>query len=489
VKLRGKLVLSCAVAIAATFAALSLYDAKARHDAATDLMVEIVGRQLDTLQARCESDPRAFGGPLHRPQRRGPPPAPPHDGPPHDGPPHDGPPHDGPPRDDPPSRPREDGRQARPIEVHAYDASLASTTDAPPLPRALVDAANAEGIARATMSWRDDEVAAVFRTSSDTPACAYLYARGSTGDWGAVVPEGRLWLLPAVVVLAATLLVAGPLVGRIRRLTHAIERSASAGYTLDVDASGSDEVGELARAFGAASRRIRDELREREIRERALREFVANTTHDLMIPLTVLQGHLSALREADPAVTRAARHEAHYLASLVHNLAAAAKLDVPEPVAHRARVDLRDVVMRVAARHRPIAATSDIELAEAVPDAPVLALADVTLVEQAVSNLAYNAVRYNHRGGHVAVILEVMGDRFSLRVLDDGPGIEPADLAALAARGARSDAARARAPEGQGLGLHIAFRVAALHGYALALGPNEGGGLEATLQGPLAAPD
>ena len=64
-----------------------------------------------------------------------------------------------------------------------------------------------------------------------------------------------------------------------------------------------------------------------------------------------------------------------------------------------------------------------------MPDAPVLADADVTLVEQAISNLTYNAVRYNHRGGHVAVIVEVAPPgRFCVRVIDDGPGIAEADL-------------------------------------------------------------
>lgn len=482
-KLRGKLVLSCVVAIATTFAALSVYDAIARHDAATDLMVEIVRSDLAALQGRCEAAPETFGGPLPPPEGR--------DGPPRDGPPRDGPPRDGPPPDGPrPDGPPPSGRQPRPIEVHAYDASFNGTADAPTLPRALVDAMGSDGIARAPMQWSGDEVAALFRSPTGTGACTYLFARGSTGDWGAVVPEGRLWLLPAVVVLAATLLVAGPLVGRIRRLTREVERSASAGYTLGVDEGGNDEVGELSRAFSAASQRIRDELHDREVRERALREFVANTTHDLMIPLTVLQGHLAAMREGavDPEVARLARNEAHYLASLVHNLAAAAKLDVAEAVAHRAPVDLRDVVTRVAARHRPIARQAGVELAEAVPDAPLLALADVTLVEQAISNLTYNAVRYNKRGGHVAVILEsVDGGRFSLRVIDDGPGIPEADIAALTVRGARSDAARARAPEGLGLGLHIAFRVAALHGFALRLQPNDVGGLEAILEGAIAA--
>lgn len=473
-KLRTKLVLLCVIAIAATLGALAIYDAIARHRAASELMIDIVQQHLDGARERCEADPARWGDRL--PSSRGP------GGPP---PGHDAkrppPPDRGPPPDS-------NRRRPRPLEMWAYDASFRSASaDAPTLPGALTEAIADTDVVASDVAWRGDEVAALVRTPWGAGPCAYVFARGSTGDWGAVLPPGRLWLLPSVIVLGAALLVAGPLVRRIRRLTREVEQSASAGYTLGVDERGADEVGELSRAFATASRRIRAELDDRERRERALREFLANTTHDLMIPLTVLQGHLAALRDcaAGPDAVRSAMNEAHYMASLVHNLGAAAKLDVADAVVHRAPVDLREVVGRVAARHRPIAREAGITLDEAVPDAPVLADADVTLVEQAISNLTYNAVRYNHRGGHVAVIVEVAPPgRFCVRVIDDGPGIAEADLARVLARGGRSDAARSRAPEGLGLGLHIALGVAALHGFTLELGAAEGGGLEACLRGP-----
>lgn len=68
-------------------------------------------------------------------------------------------------------------------------------------------------------------------------------------------------------------------------------------------------------------------------------------------------------------------------------------------------------------------------------------------------------------------------------MIDDGPGIDPAALSKLVARRARADEARTRAPEGQGLGLHIAYRAAELHGFRLTLRPSEHGGLEVELEG------
>jgi two-component system, OmpR family, sensor histidine kinase BaeS len=108
----------------------------------------------------------------------------------------------------------------------------------------------------------------------------------------------------------------------------------------------------------------------------------------------------------------------------------------------------------------------------------------MTLLEQAVSNVTYNAVRYNRPGGHVALVLEQTDAKgFTLRIMDDGPGIAPEQLSRLVERGYRGDAARTRAPDGQGLGLHIAFRAAELHGYTMTLRASEAGGLEVVFGG------
>ena len=66
-----------------------------------------------------------------------------------------------------------------------------------------------------------------------------------------------------------------------------------------------------------------------------------------------------------------------------------------------------------------------------MPEPPLWTVGDVTLIEQAVSNVVHNAVRYNNPGGHVAVVLEPAHDRFRLRVFDDGPGVPDEALARL----------------------------------------------------------
>ena len=301
----------------------------------------------------------------------------------------------------------------------------------------------------------------------------------------------RVLLPMALVTFASVLLATGPIVRRVRRLTEEVRDSVKGNYQNTITVRGKDEIGELALAFVQAGKEIRSQMVRQAEREKTLRAFLENTTHDVMIPLTVLQGHLATFRERaargevmDPSSILPAMNEAHYMASLVHNLAVAAKLEAGEPEAQLEPVNLNEVVARAVGRHAPIARQHAVSLDHAVPERPLFARGDVTLIEQALSNVIDNAVRYNRPNGHVAVLLERSeGARFLLRVTDDGPGIPQEERARLAERRFRGNAARSRDPSGRGLGLHITSRVTELHGWNLRLSTAETGGLEVEIEG------
>ena len=109
----------------------------------------------------------------------------------------------------------------------------------------------------------------------------------------------------------------------------------------------------------------------------------------------------------------------------------------------------------------------------------------VSLGASGCRSVEHNTVTNDDRGGgHVAVLLEGDGPGgFRLRVIDDGPGMSAGDLAGLGRRRARGDSARARHPDGRGLGLDIARRVTEAHGWSMALEPSEYGGLEVRFVG------
>ncbi len=391
------------------------------------------------------------------------------------------------------------GAGASHLDVYAYGFDGKSKNPAAPPLDELLHGRVSRGQVLATKRERNDSgmlVSALLVMPDGSRDCALVLARLSRPSipgmlQGLPIPPLRIWFFPALVVVLGVIITLGPVVRRIRQLTRQVRQSAHAGYLPGVTIGGNDELTELAQAFDEAGKTIRTQMEQQEKRERTLRVFLENTTHDVMIPLTVLSGQLEEMHrriEAGDPISKTsvsgAMHEAHYMASLVHNLAVAAKLDAGQPDVAHEKVDLVTLVERVAARHESIAKRLDVSLDHAVPSDSVVVLGDVTLIEQAVSNLVHNAVRYNHRDGHVAVLLErVGGTRFSLRVIDDGPGIAEKDMARLFERNTRGEQARSRAPDGRGLGLDITRRVAELHGYELRFSRSTYGGLEVELAG------
>lgn len=387
----------------------------------------------------------------------------------------------------PPPPPREGrrggrGPEGRPYELASFSADFSpARVSMPQISDGLREALTKSDAA--TIPYNDAGGRGIERgvwLDRDASTCAILVVRmrerpGAQRDHIAV-----LALVTLSSILAAWF-AAGPVISRMRKLAAAVHVSADSKYETPVPAAGGDEVAALATAFNEAGARVRSHLVELQAREESLRKFVANTAHDIGVPLTVLQGHLASIQNTESSETvRAAINEVHYLGSLIRNLNAATRLDAADQPIERHRVDLNALVERVAARHRMIAASTGIELNFAVPETPVTVSADVTLFEQALSNLVDNAIRYGRRGGHVAIVLD---SGFVLRVVDDGPGVSGEDLARLTARRFRSAEARTRRQDGQGLGLAIAVEALERLGYSLIFTRPPEGGLAAEIRG------
>ncbi len=467
--LRSRLVLALVTVAVPLVVALTWARGVLDERTEVDLLQRFIEARMEDGRAACEADPERFPPPPRPADRRF---APPPEG---------------------RRAPRNAGPEGPPIDLFAYDEDFVSANPrAPRFPARLRQPLEA-GADRADERFQEEGRAGI-RVAARMPwgegPCAIVMAirPGSGPQWltrNQLITAGALALGLALAVFLA----AGPIVSRVRTLQAEIRRSARERYATPVTVKGCDEIAQLAREFNDAGDEVRRQFRAVEDREQTLRAFVANTTHDVMIPMTVLKGHLTALCEAEgspaPELLRGALEETHYMASLIQNLSASAKLEVGELAVEFGEVDLNALVERVVGRHAPIARRTNVELNLAVPEEKIVARGDLTLLEQAVSNLVHNAVRYGESGGHVAVLLDPGTDgAWRLRVVDDGPGIDDGLIERLTQRSVRGDGARSRHPEGQGLGLHIALEVARRHGFALELRRSEYGGLEAELSRP-----
>ncbi len=293
------------------------------------------------------------------------------------------------------------------------------------------------------------------------------------------------------LIVACGLVIIGPLVRRIQRLTSAVRDSAAAGFQVRLQAAGDDELAALGKAFNHAVDLLGGKAREIEARDQALTSYVARTSHDLLTPLTVLLGNLGELEQSVPATDASAQkllalalEDAHYIAALVENLGLRARPTGAAPVRRDHTFDLREVVRRVVTRQGFIARRRSIELAMATPPEEVLILADSTLLERAIDNVVDNAIRYNREHGHVAVVLDVdRRGKLVLSVADDGPGVSP-DVFKRHLEGERPPPSVPGASHrGLGLGLAIVRDVVALHGMTIDVEHPDTGGLRVLFRG------
>lgn len=191
------------------------------------------------------------------------------------------------------------------------------------------------------------------------------------------------------------------------------------------------------------------------------RDFVANVSHELRTPVASVRAAsetLQSMSEPDPEMT----HElvdiidrnALRLHRLVEDLLDLSRIEAKELHLQIRSLDMESEIEKVTDALRPNAAKKDIQLVVEVPR-PLSLLSDARALEQILTNLIENAIKYCPIGSKVRVAAEKREERVLISVMDNGPGIDAAHLPRLFERFYRVDAGRSRALGGTGLGLAI----------------------------------
>lgn len=235
-------------------------------------------------------------------------------------------------------------------------------------------------------------------------------------------------------------------------------------------------------------RDLMDQLEER-VHERD--RFLAVLGHELRNPLGAILlasqmtedgGGLDA--EKAQLIERQARH----LTRLVNDLLDLSRVAAGKIVLKRQVIDLADVVTQSVRSVQDAAQRHDIELAVRTPADPIVVDADPVRVDQIVTNVLTNAIKYTPEGGHVSVDLGEQEGHALIRVTDDGVGIAPERIGAIFELFAQAENAIGRAQGGMGIGLALVRNLVELHeGTVTAASPGVGRGSEFAVTLPLAS--
>ena len=286
--------------------------------------------------------------------------------------------------------------------------------------------------------------------------------------------EGSTWEFarPLITIALAALLLSGLAIffyiRRVMRPLHALTRAAEEMAGGDFTARVPEEhnlpreIGGVAQAFNTMADRLGDT-------ERSRREFVANVSHELKSPITSISGFVQGMEdgtippEEHPEYLGLVGAETRRLSKLIGDLLALSRLEREDASLQYSAFDMCEMLRRAVIRR-----VSDLEQRSIDIDCdfradPCPAWADADRMEQVVVNLMDNAIKFTPEGGRITLTTEDSGDRWTVTVADNGPGILPEDRPHVFERFFTADRAHT-AGKGTGLGLSICQQILRMHG-------------------------
>lgn len=356
-----------------------------------------------------------------------------------------------------------------------------------PIQPELIEAARAGRTVIATVATAADEELRllVMPVEQATAPPALLLVADSLAPLQRTLTQARALLLlcgaaALLLTVGGTAFLTARALAPIARLTRIAATVAATGhYHERVPAPPrQDEVGQLATTLNDLIATVERTLTQQ-------RQFVADTSHELRSPLTVVLGNLDLLRRDLAADERTlsleeATAEAQRMRRLVSDLLLLAQGDMAQAIAHSpVRLDqLIEQSVATAARQAP-----DHQLTAKV-EAPATINGDAERLTQLLRNLLENATTHTPPGTTIDVRLRRSDGVAQLIVADNGPGIPAEHLPHLWNRFYRGDKARSRASGGTGLGLAIVKYIAEAHGGRVGVTSVEGKGATFTITLP-----
>ena len=297
---------------------------------------------------------------------------------------------------------------------------------------------------------------------------------------GTPLALGVFALLIGATALAA-LVIFRPAQARLRALENAANRFGEGDLSARAPAIGGDEVAAVADAFNRMAGDLAGRQAQLVEADRARRQLLADVSHELMTPLTAIRGYAETLAlpkftpptpEGQQAV-KVIQEEGERIERLVKDLLDLARFEAGGISLEQDYVDVDEIFERVLDRHAKSAQEKGVSIVIAPHDEDIRMVGDAMRLEQALQNLAANALRHTPPGGSVTLGASREDGRVKLTVADTGAGIPSEHLPHVFDRFYKADQSRLQTG-GSGLGLSIVKAIIERHGGTVSVRSRQG---------------
>ncbi len=279
-----------------------------------------------------------------------------------------------------------------------------------------------------------------------------------------------------ILAVGLGLILARALAVPLLKMNGVAKQMAKGNFDLKVDVKSNDEIGLLGDTLNLLSTRLKATLQDLAGKNEELtrvlalqKEFLANVSHELRTPLFIIQGYTEAMvdglatrGEIKEKSLRVMLDETHRLRRLVEDLLALSRTQKESRVNYK-EVSLVPVMEKVIYKFRQLAQQQQVDLKLRVDGLLPLVLGDEDRLEQVLTNLVDNALRYSPAGSIIKISAGITPEGLLVAVADEGPGIPEDELPYIWERFYKVDKARSRKGSGTGLGLVIVKNIIKAH--------------------------
>lgn len=236
------------------------------------------------------------------------------------------------------------------------------------------------------------------------------------------------------------------------------------------------EILELKEAFHGLAYSLEQEKNEKKQSEDSKKRLLIDISHDLNNPIATIRSSSEILLTKEEMKNDLRKKYCEIINNnsiraqeLLKSLFDYVKLDGPDFILHKEKVDLCELIRLEIIRYQPEFEAAQMVLDSEIPEKEVIAAIDFIQMKNVLYNLFTNAIKYNKAGTRAAVILEEREKDILLYIKDDGIGINAQTAKTIFEPFTRVDKARNSKTGGSGLGLAIVRKILDAHGFGIEL--------------------
>lgn len=277
-------------------------------------------------------------------------------------------------------------------------------------------------------------------------------------------------IVAVVIALTVAYFLSRSITFPISRMQEAAERIARGDFSEKVNIKSKDELGELAKSLNIMAAELQQKMENLRRMDMVRTDFVANVSHELKTPLTLIKGYIETLEDRALNDKEKARkfisiikEHTQRLENIIEDLLSLSELELSKDSLSKTEFNLKGLIDEVTLSfgYALDAKRQILSINQHGNDFRIKA--DKDRIEQVIVNLVDNAIKYTNEAGRISISLVEQPSEVTFTVSDNGIGIPKEDIDRVFERFYRVDKARSRELGGTGLGLGIAKHIVLAH--------------------------